>query len=67
MADLKEGGRKVFSDKGKANVLNSFFSSVFTDEDLSDVPEREMKDTGTKLENIAINSEDVQKRLLSLT
>ena len=37
-----------------------------TDEDLSDVPECEMKDTGTRLESIAINSIDVRKHLLSL-
>ena len=56
----------VFYGIGKANVQNSFFSIFFTDEDLSDIPVCEMKDTGTKLESIAIDSEDVQKQLLSL-
>ena len=43
MADLKGGDRKVSSDKGKA------INSAFTDEDFSEAPECEMKDTGTKL------------------
>ena len=37
VADSKGGERKVSSDKGQANVLNSFFKSVSTDEDLMPV------------------------------
>jgi hypothetical protein len=31
-SDLKVDQRKISSDEGKANVLNQFFSSVFTAE-----------------------------------
>ena len=42
VADLNDSGRKASSDMDKANVLNSFFSSVFTDEDFSTLPDCEM-------------------------
>ena len=35
VADLNDSGQKVSTNDGKANLLNRFFSSVFTAEDLT--------------------------------
>ena len=35
----KEGGSKISTASEKAEVLNNFFSSVFTDEDLDNIPD----------------------------
>jgi hypothetical protein len=66
ISDLKVDQRKVTSDEGKANVLNQFFSSVFTDEDLSSFPDCEERTVDSKLLNIDISEEVVLKRLIAL-
>ncbi len=38
MAPLNENGAVVSDSKGKAEILNRQFESVFTDEDLNTVP-----------------------------
>ena len=38
IADLLEGDQMVNSNGYKENVLNDFFSSVFTDEDVTQIP-----------------------------
>ena len=35
---ISEDGQTFSDDLGKADVLNRFFSSVFTDEDLNNIP-----------------------------
>lgn len=54
------------SDGEKAHMLNSFFSSVFTSEDLSEIPDPELKHTGPPLQHIIIEEEEVMKRLGNL-
>ena len=66
VADLSDGANKVSSDEGKANLLNKFFSSVFTDEDLTNIPSSEERDIGFKLSEIFISKDDVSKLLAAL-
>jgi len=63
---LKEGGRVVSDDTEMADVLNEFFSSVFTREDTSQVPEPEPMQTHSKMSNIWITTQDVKKRIEKL-
>ena len=64
VADLNDGGQKVCTDDGEANLLNRFFSSVFTAEDLTCVPSCEDKDFSSPLPEIGIVKADVATRLL---
>ena len=67
ISDLdKEDGTRTKNDEEKANVLNDFFASVFTREDLSHVPEPELKFDGQPLETIEITEEEVLKHLKKL-
>ena len=65
-SDLKVDQRKFFSDEGKAKVLNQFFSSVFTDEDLNIMPDIEERPVDSKLTSFEIHEEEVLKRQLAL-
>lgn len=66
VADLRDGQQKVSTDEGKAKLLNSFFSSVFTDEDTRDMPPCTRQNVESSLSDIVINKEDVYKRLQAL-
>jgi hypothetical protein len=66
IADLNVGQQEIFSDEGKANVLNQFFSSVFTDEDLYSIPAIEERPVGLKLTSFEMHEEEVLKHLVSL-
>ena len=61
----KEDGSLTDSDKQKCDILNDFFISVFTDEDLSHMPEFEKK-TNSVLTDIHVTEEDIKKALSSL-
>jgi hypothetical protein len=66
IADLTDGGTKVSSDSEKANVLNNFFSSVFTDEDTSQIPDCAQQDFQSVLQDVDISSDAVLKKLKEL-
>ena len=63
--DLKVDQQKIYSDEGKANILNQFFSSVFTEEDLNSIPAIEERPVGSKLTSFEIQ-EEVLKRVIAL-
>jgi hypothetical protein len=65
ISDLEVNQRKISSDEGKANVLNHFFSSVFT-EDLNSIPAIEERPVGSKLTSFEIQEEKVLKRLIAV-
>ena len=67
---LKADGKDtefVTSDEDMAEMLNEFFSSVFTDEDLTNVPTPEQKYHGNfPLHNVEITVEKVKSKIDSL-
>jgi len=64
IADLEsQDGSLLSSDVQKAELLNSFFSSVFTNEDVSHIPTMEDRNFETFLEDIYISPSDVEKKL----
>ena len=65
--DLKrKDGTLTSDDKEKAELLNEQFTSVFTDEDITNIPTIDPLPVDTKLENIDIKIHDVQKLLKGL-
>lgn len=67
IADLEaHDGSMLTSDIQKADLLNRFFVSVFTDEDLNSVPDFPDKNIDSTLECIAITQEQVEKKLQKL-
>ena len=67
IADLiKEDGTKTKSDAEKAELLNDFFQSVFTEETPGQLPEFEGYDFSSTIENFDIEVEEVRKLLAGL-
>jgi hypothetical protein len=66
ISDLNVDQGKISSDESKANVLNQFFSSVFTDEELNSIPVIEERTFGYKLTGFKIHEEEVLNRLVAL-
>ena len=65
--DLKKpDGSKAVTDEDKAEVLNAQFSSVFTAEDLSNLPEARPLNLIQQLDSIAITPSEVTKKLKAL-
>ena len=64
-----ENGEVITDDKKSAELLNRFFSSVFTREVLENLPEPASMFTGTpqeELNNIAMSPDIIMKKLVSL-
>ena len=57
----------ISSDKGKADALNAFFATTFTDEDTEFIPRIQPKHTGETLTSISISEDEVYKKLVSLS
>ena len=67
MGDLKdENGRQISDDIGKADLLNNFFSSTFTTEDLNSIPPGEQDSLSSFLNDIEISESEVKKLLQNL-
>jgi hypothetical protein len=62
----RKDGTVVNDSKEMAAALNSYFSSVFTDEGDNPVPAADNCETGRKLENIRIKEKMVMKKLKNL-
>ena len=62
--DLKDSaGMIVSNDSRKAQLLNSFFSSVFTEENIENIPEPTAQFAGIPIETIPITTEAVRRKL----
>jgi hypothetical protein len=66
IGELEMDGKVARTDEEKANMFNSFFSSVFSPEDTSNIPEFESRMVKEILENIEFSSADLIKRLKKL-
>ncbi|MES9905174.1 MAG: reverse transcriptase family protein [Sedimenticola sp.] len=67
IGDIEDSDGVLNSDcLGKAEILNSFFSSVFVNEDTSEVPELPVQDFNYELKDIVVTPELVKKQLLKL-
>ena len=64
---LNENGDLTNNDKEKCDIINKFFSSVFTKEDLNDIPDFTYdNDILNPLETCDITLHDMEKALLNL-
>ena len=63
---LKSDGTLTQTEEEKAQVLNDFFSSVFTEEDLSNIPTLEDRYSNDPISDIHITPEMVLKNLKKL-
>ena len=57
-------GGWTHDDNEKAELFNKFFTSIFTQEDISKIPKRDTIHTWTPLTHIEITPEKVEKKLL---
>ena len=63
---IKPDGTTTVSDSEKANVLNNFFTSVFTKESLNDVPTLPPRNNGAYLCDLLLTREAVENKLNKL-
>ena len=59
----RKDGTKASTPEEKAEALNEFFASVFTDERLENIPDDSFEFLGNYLRNFGISEEDVRKKL----
>jgi len=63
LAVTNDDGSTTSSDYETANSLNTFFSSVFTDEPLTNIPSLGDRSNGSHLDSISITHDDVLNEL----
>ena len=63
---IRGDGTVAETDREKADVLNRFFSSVFTKENLATIPQTNGIYNGPLLEDVVITPEEVADKLMSL-
>lgn len=67
IADLRvDNGSMVEDDTQKATMFNNFFGSVFTKENLQNIPELEKRRCQRELDNIVITESSVRDVLMKL-
>ena len=67
IVDLRNSqGSLESQDQVKANILNDFFSGVFTSENMCAMPVLDIRHAGTPITDIEITSQAVEKKLLAL-
>ena len=67
VSDLKKSdGTVTQTNLEKAEVLNDYFTSVFTQEDVTNIPEAEKWDGDSFLDDLVITEDQVEKKLKGL-
>ena len=59
---IKDDGTKTQTHEEKADLLNNFSASVFTHEDMSNIPDPELRFDGVPLTDVKFDSEEVLKK-----
>ena len=62
----EDNNEKSTTNKEKAEVLSSFFSSVFTQGDLQDIPTPDKRAYRNRLKTINNSKEKIKKKVLEL-
>ena len=62
----QSNGSMTKNDKEKAETLNDFFSSVFTEEDTTNTPDMNTVHDGDPIEKVKVNEDMVRKRIKKL-
>ena len=63
---IDEKGNTATSNKDKADTLNRFFCSVFTQEDVNEVPQCEKRKIRSELTNVIFTREEIRRKLEKL-
>ena len=58
---MKDDGTKTKTDREKAEILNEFFKSVFTNENPGPLPNFDQHGYSSELKDFDIKTEDVKK------
>ena len=66
ISELEYDGKLAVSDEEKTEALNTFFTGVFTKEDLNNIPDIEPALVNNYLDQIFIKKEDITKKLKAL-
>lgn len=67
VGDLKDDeGEVQAEDSAKADILNKFFCSVFTKENINNIPDLEDRSKGSELNDVQITEEIIAKHLQKL-
>ena len=66
IGDLKDNEETISSNEGKAECLNRFFCSVFTEENLESIPSFSRNDVYESIECVQFTRETVLKKLRNL-
>lgn len=62
----KDDGKLTGSDEETAEVLNKFFTSVFTDEDMNNIPDKPKREIGITVEDVEFTEYEVKHILQNL-
>ena len=67
IGDLRSpSGELECTDKGKADILNTFFAGVFTQEELSSMPVLSERITGQEVSELEVTPDNIRSKLASL-
>ena len=68
MAELVKGNDHGMTktDEEKANVLCDYFTDVFTEEDIANIPDAQLHEELPQLQDINVTVDDVEKALMKL-
>ena len=68
VGDLRRGdGSFAQTSEDKAEELNMFFSSIFTEENLNDIPNLEDRSNGYYIDDVEFAAEDIKRRMEKLS
>ena len=55
---LKNGNKLIYDDKEMSDILNNYFASVFTQENMSNIPFFSDRHEGSSVDNLVVTRHD---------